>query len=113
MVQKEENGFSVNGMHIDYNTARELYVLLEHEYHKEDIVNTINEKYGNEIGNSLPEDLISKVADYYSNSMDNGGDWVDYAEEAVQDNKKDIESAIAEIKAAASKSQKEYKEYDV
>ena len=92
IVTKEENGYSVNGQHIDAQSALELKDFVERECYREDIVNQLESEYGEELTEKLPEELLNKIVDRYAENRGNSEDWLVCADEAIEKYESKIEA---------------------
>ncbi len=92
IVTKEENGYSVNGQYIDAKSALELRDFVERECYREDIVNQLEDEYGEELIEKLPEELLNKIVDRYAENRGNSEDWLVCADEAIGEYESDIEA---------------------
>lgn len=91
MVTKEENGYSVNGRHIDSQAARELAAFIDHENYREDIIGQLDSQYGDTLTEKLPEELLNKIVDEYADRRGEG-EWVTHADEAIRTFRSEIEA---------------------
>lgn len=91
MVTKEENGYSVNGRHIDSQAARELATFIDHENYREDIIGQLDSQYGDTLTEKLPEELLNKIVDEYADRRGEG-EWVTHADEAIRTFGSEIEA---------------------
>ena len=92
MVTKEENGYSVNGQHIDAQAARELVSFIDREYYREDVINQLDSQYGDVLTEKLPEELLNKIVDEYAEARGNSEEWLTHADEAIRIFRNEIEA---------------------
>lgn len=93
MVKKEENGYSVNGQHIDARSAIELMNFIDNEFYREDVVAHLNDQYGEELTEKIPEGLLDKIVDRYAEGRENNSeDWLYHIDEAISEYGSEIEA---------------------
>lgn len=92
MVEKEENGYSVNGQHIDAQSARELMSFIDNEFYREDVIEHLNDQYGEELTEKLPEDLLDAIVDKYAERREDSENWRTHIDEAIDGYKSEIEA---------------------
>ena len=92
MVKKEGNGYSVNGQHIDAQSARELMNFIDNEFYREDVMEHLNDQYGEELTEKIPEGLLDAIVDKYAERRENSEDWHIHIDEAISEYGSEIEA---------------------
>ncbi len=92
MVKKEGNGYSVNGQHIDAQSARELMNFIDNEFYREDVMEHLNDQYGEELTEKIPEGLLDEIVDKYAESREDSENWRIYIDEAISEYGSEIEA---------------------
>lgn len=92
MVKKEENGYTVNGQRIDARSAIELMSFVENEFYREDVIEHLNDQYGEELTEKIPENLLDEIVDRYAKSREDSENWRIHIDEAISEHKSEIEA---------------------
>lgn len=92
MVKKEENGYSVNGQRIDARSAIELMNFIEDEFYREDVIEHLNDQYGEELTEKIPESLLDAIVDKYAERREDSENWRNYIDEAISEYGSEIEA---------------------
>ena len=95
MIERDNSDYIVNGQRISSDDAWELTRYIDIEYGKEDIRQTINAVYDDEVADKISDSLLEEIAEKYRDFQGDGEEWNDYAVYAINEFKKEIDKELS------------------